>query len=227
MTISSFITAFLCSLQALQKIQLANHIHSLVELLHTDAVQQLEVALLGTLGAKILDVLSIATTSQPLCTPLSSNPLCPTTNTGFNFISNSGTSQVPIAGVTQVPVPEELPSTEVAVSKSGPLPSTSSDPNIVPYKCRRIMPTPMPTTSSPIPNLPSIIVPKLVILTYALPEQINHPGGHKDYKCQICMFQHTNRDCMLTHIQQHLEISVGCPMCGKGFQSVAFLCKHG
>ena len=57
MTISSFITAFLCSPQALQKICLVNHIHSLAELLHTDAIQQLEVALLGTPVAKMLDVL--------------------------------------------------------------------------------------------------------------------------------------------------------------------------
>ena len=89
------------------------------------------------------------------------------------------------------------------------------------------MPTLMPTTSSSILNLPSIIVPELAVLMYALPEQINHPGGCKDYKCQICAFQHTNRDCMLMHIWQHLEIMVGCPMCGKGFQNAASLCKHG
>ena len=28
------------------------------------------------------------------------------------------------------------------------------------------------------------------------------------------------------HIWQHLEILVSCPMCGKGFQNVASLCKH-
>ena len=32
---------------------------------------------------------------------------------------------------------------------------------------------------------------------------------------------------MLTHIQQHLEISIRCPMCGKGFQNAASPCKHG
>ena len=78
MTISSFIMAFLCYPQALQKIHLANHIQSLVELLHADAVQQLEVALLGTPAAKILDVLLMATTSQPHTPPLSKPP-CPIT----------------------------------------------------------------------------------------------------------------------------------------------------
>ena len=77
------------------------------------------------------------------------------------------------------------------------------------------------------PQLPVVVNPKLAVLAHALPEQINHPGGCKDYKCQLCAFQHTNRDCMLMHIQQHLEISIRCPMCGKGFQNVAFLCKHG
>ena len=89
------------------------------------------------------------------------------------------------------------------------------------------MPITLPITSSSIPNLPLIVVAKLVIPTYALPEWINHPGGHKDYEWQICVFQHMNRDCMLTHIRQHLEISVGCPMCRKGFQNVASLHKHG
>ena len=79
MTISSFIMAFLCSPQALQKICLANHIQSLAELLHADAVQQLEVALLGTLAAKILDVLLMATTSQPCKPPLSKPPHLVTT----------------------------------------------------------------------------------------------------------------------------------------------------
>ena len=89
------------------------------------------------------------------------------------------------------------------------------------------MPTPIPTTSTSVPNLPSIIVPELAVPAYALPEQINCPGGCKDYKCQISAFQHTNKDCMLTHIWQHLEISVGCPMCGKGLENADSLHKHG
>ena len=63
MAICSLITAF-CSTQALQKICHANHIHSLVEHLHTDMIQQLEIALLGTPAAKILDIMMMATKSQ-------------------------------------------------------------------------------------------------------------------------------------------------------------------
>ena len=55
----SLITAFV-STQDLQKIRLANHIHSVVQLLHADTIQQLELALLGSPAAKLLDVLSIS-----------------------------------------------------------------------------------------------------------------------------------------------------------------------
>ena len=48
------------SLQALQKIHVENHIHSLTELLHSDAMQQMEVALLGLPAAKLLNILSIS-----------------------------------------------------------------------------------------------------------------------------------------------------------------------
>ena len=74
MAIHSFITAF-CPTQALQKIHLTNHIHSLAELLHADMIQQFEIALLGTPVAKILDVLMMATKSQTSSIPLSSKLL--------------------------------------------------------------------------------------------------------------------------------------------------------
>ena len=65
--IHSFITTFLF-IQALQKIRLANHIYSLAELLHVDTIQQLEVALLGSLAEKLLDVLLMS--MQHLAAPL-------------------------------------------------------------------------------------------------------------------------------------------------------------
>ena len=89
--------------------------------------------------------------------------------------------QVPIAGVTEVPVPKKLPPTEAAASASGPL--TSLGPEVTHSKHHKIMPTPIPAKRSSILNLPSIIVPELAVLTHALPEWINHPGGCKDYKC--------------------------------------------
>ena len=44
--------------QAMQKIRLANHIKSMAELLHADTIQQLEVALLGSPGAHLLNLLA-------------------------------------------------------------------------------------------------------------------------------------------------------------------------
>ena len=44
--------------QALQKIQLVNQIKSMAELIHADAIQQLEVALLGSPAAQILNLLA-------------------------------------------------------------------------------------------------------------------------------------------------------------------------
>ena len=32
---------------------------------------------------------------------------------------------------------------------------------------------------------------------------------------------------MLTHIRKHLDLTIGCPVCSKGFQNAAFLCKRG
>ena len=149
-------------------------------------------------------------------------PMIIPTSTSSTLVAHP---QVAIVGVTQVPVPEKSPSTETAINES--IPSTSSGPEVTPSKCHKIMPTPIPTKSSSIPNLHSIIVPELVVLKYALPEWIHHQGGCKDYKCWLCVFHHMNRDCMLMHIQQYLEISVGCPMCSKGFQNGVSLHKHG
>ena len=44
--------------QVLQKIHLANHIHSMADLLHVDAMQQLKVALLDSPAAGIIDLLA-------------------------------------------------------------------------------------------------------------------------------------------------------------------------
>ena len=114
-----FITAF-CSTQALQKIHLANHIHSLAELLHADAIQQLEITLLGTPVAKILDILMMATKSQTSSTPLSSRSLCSATKLLATTPSMIVLPpQVPIVGVTAV---EEPPLAKAYTSKKIPSP---------------------------------------------------------------------------------------------------------
>ena len=122
------------------------------------------------------------------------------------------------------------PADAKATSSEIPAPKPSTETEATPSKCWHIILTPIfPTTSrsGSLPSqLPTVDFPKLVIPAYALPEQTNCPRDHKDYKCQLYAFQHTNKDCMLMHIWQHLEISIRCPMCGKGFENVASLHKH-
>ena len=87
--------------------------------------------------------------------------------------------------------------------------------------------SPNPDPSEKSSSLPVVVVPELFIPAEAQPEQINQPGGGKDYKCQLCTFHHTNKDCILTHVGKHLDITIGCPMCSKGFKNVSSLCMHG
>ena len=187
-------------------------------------MQQLELALLGSPMAKILDVLVMATQSHTTFACPSSIPL-PSHSTTASY-ALIPTPSVPIHDVTETAEPMEI---KASTSKMPP-PTTLVSIEISSSKCCRIIPMPIPAitsraSSSP-SKLPLVVVPKLAVLVHALLEWINYPGGCKDYKCQLCDFQHTNKDCMLTHIWQHLEILIGCPMCGKGFQKVASLHKH-
>ena len=186
-------------------------------------MQQLELALLGSPAAKVLDVLAMATQSHTTFTCPSSMSLYLTTASSVLIPAPS----VPILGVTEMAEPMEV---KASTSKTSP-PTTLASIQIAPSKHCRITPMPILVTtsrahSSP-SKLPLVPVPKLVVPVHTLPRWINCPRGEKDYKCQLCDFQHTNEDCMLTQVWQHLEISIGCPMCGKGFQNMAFLHKHG
>ena len=207
----------------MQKIWLANHIYSLASLLHADVMQQLEVVLLGTPAAKVLDAIVMATSSPQSCLFIPCNATASIT-LAVKSSATLAPPQVPIAGVT--PSSEKLPAPEEARAST-----STTDLESSPAKWHKIMSTPLPAkgsdTSSESSKFPSIVVPKLAVPMHALPEQINHQGDHKYYKYQICVFQHTNIDCMLMHIWKHLELSVRCLMCGKGFQNAASLCKHG
>ena len=69
-------------------------------------------------------------------------------------------------------------------------------------------------------------MPELAMLADAYPECINRPGRGKDYLCKICHFSHTNLDSILTHFRRHLDMTVGCPVCSRGYQNAATLQKH-
>ena len=80
--VHSFITAFVFT-QDLQKIRLANHIHSLAEPLHADTIQQLELALLGSPAAKLLAVLLMSLQHQAAPPRSISVPFCPSTTSSM------------------------------------------------------------------------------------------------------------------------------------------------
>ena len=142
---------------------------------------------------------------------------------------------IPIVSVTNLKEPVEATATPSGSKVTTPPSQKESTPS----KSQCIFPMPIPTTtqrshspsctvsSNASPPLPIIVVPELAIPPFAQPEQINWPRGCKDYKCQMCLFQHANKDCMLIHVHQHLKILNGSPMCGKGFQNAALLWKHG
>ena len=76
-------------------------------------------------------------------------------------------------------------------------------------------------------TLPIVVLPELLILAEAYPECLNRPGGGEDYICHLCLFRHSNLDTILTCVRKHLEVIIRCPVCGKGYQNAASLCKHG
>ena len=116
--IYSLITAFVFT-QALQKIRLANHICSLAELLHADAMPQLELALLGSPVARLLDGLTMGTQHQTASFYSTSVPLHPSTTLSMP----SAPPSVPITGTTDT---EEPVDTKVSTSKISP-PTMSAD----------------------------------------------------------------------------------------------------
>ena len=71
-------------------------------------------------------------------------------------------------------------------------------------------------------------VPEMTIPDEWYPEHINLPNASKEYQCQGCSYTHSNLDTILTHVRnEHLNITIGCPACGKPYQNAASLSKHG
>ena len=152
--------------QAQQKIWLVSHICSLAELLHADAMQRLESALLGSPTAKVLDAMGMATQSQKTFTSPSSMFLHLTT-TSFALMS---TPSVPILEVTEMAEPMEV---KASTNKMSP-PTTLVSIEIAPSKHCRIIPMPIPATPSTANSSPSRL---LLVVVPELAEWINCPGG--------------------------------------------------
>ena len=77
-----------------------------------------------------------------------------------------------------------------------------------------------------ITSTPTVIVQELAILEEVYLEYLNKPGRGKDYLCCLCHFSQSNLDLMLTYVRRHLKITIGCPVCGCGYQNAVSLQKH-
>ena len=187
-------------------------------------MQQLEVVMLGTPAANCIKVLASGLSSsseQPVGRVLPAPPLITAAKAFTHMPLAPPPVVVPIVGV----IDDELQ--EVTVTSKGPV-----------AKKRRITPTPVePSTSmAPLTPKPSsdpvsysvVHVPEMTIPDEWYPEHINLPNAGKEYWCQGCSYSHSNLDTILTHVRkEHLDITIGCPACGKPYQNAASLCKHG
>ena len=216
--------------QALEKIHLTNHIKSMAELLHAEVIQQLEVALLGSPAAHVIDLLSAGWMQMTLASK--GTVICPLQAYTTTPVALSPPA-ILIVGVTSSLPVESVPVDESEAMVSDPQEVT---PSIVIPKCCWISLTPIQSPKSPKPSsgpstksatYPILVVPKLTIPAEAHPKQLNQLGGGKEYQCQLCTFHHSNLNCILTHVRKHLVITIGCPMCGKRFQNAVSLHKHG
>ena len=144
-------------------------------MLHVDVIQQLEVALLGSSAAHIINLLS---TGLKYTAPTSwlqvVHPLHAFTTTPLSLPP----STIPIMDITDAPA---------AIATSGSIEGTTSSSHEgqeMPLKCHQILPTPIPQpdiTSKPLsPSCPSpsdtsksfpiVVVPELAVPPHAQPE---------------------------------------------------------
>ena len=96
---------------------------------------------------------------------------------------------LPIAGITDM---EEAVDAIGSTSKISP-PTMSADIGATSPQMLSDYPlAKFPTTTSRSSSLPSklpvVVVPEFTVPAHAIPEQINCPGGCKDYRCQLCDF---------------------------------------
>ena len=127
-----------------------------------------------------------------------------------------------VSGSNHVPA---VPTIELKSDEETTLPNTKTSAESVPIpKCHHVTTTlispsvsAMLSTSSI--SFPVVYVSKLAIPAEAYPEHLNRPGGGKDYLCCLCPFRHSNLASILTHVRKHLEVTIGCPICDRGYQN--------
>ena len=149
-----------------QKIHLADHICSLAELLHADALLQLEVALLGSPVMSLINILlvslqSMSSTQHPVV------PLQPSVTTSMSPSPPPSLLWVLPTQKSQLkPQPLQVKGTvtkPLSQKESTPSKCWHIFPMLIPATTQR-SPSPSSTLSSGVPpHLPPIVVPELAI----------------------------------------------------------------
>ena len=173
----------------------------MVDLLHAYAIQQLEVALLGSPVAQVVDLLAEGFTQAQASTFII--PVQPHPKFSTNTPPAPPPCLVPVEGIsTSSPTQAVAPASLSDIVESAVLePKERKASDIVPF--RHISPIPVglsssaSTTSLLVPTsvttLPVVVVPQLAIPAEAEPEWINRPGGGKDYLWHLCPLRHPCR----------------------------------
>ena len=166
--------------QALQKICIVSHLRSMVDILHANAIQQLEVALLYSPAAQVIDLLSGGwVQTKPVPTTTSIWP-CPQVYT--STLPATALTSVPVLGVSSLISTESMPSDESLTTGM----ESQDVPMSTPKHCH-ITPTPVWSSDSPMPftsstssdlsttsaSYPVVVVPELAIPAEANPECLN------------------------------------------------------
>ena len=179
-------------LQALQNIQLVSHIKQMAEFLHCDAVQQLEVALLGTPMAQVIGILASGLASSPqLDTPFQPHPKLYTSAS-----PSPHPPSVPIMGISSTIPKPTIASTSVTLQTVAPTALEGTDPEV--YQHCQIIPIPIEPSSPSIElsskTHPMVVAPECLILAEVYLECLNRSRGGKDYLCCLCLFRDSNLD---------------------------------
>ena len=180
----------------------------MADLLHADAIQQLEVALLGLPAVEVVDHLSGGLAqSRPVTVAASVEPHPPTyTSTppapppvSVLVLEVSEFSPIPVVPTPESKSDEKIPTTPPK-TKASDVFCTNFKTSLHYYHSNKSVST-MPSTSSI--SFPVVVVPKLAIPADAYPDHLNRPDGGKDY---LCHFTHSNLDSILTHIRKYLDV---------------------
>ena len=206
----------------------------MADLMHADAIQQLEVALLVSSADEVINLLSSAlsqsrlvtviVTAQPHpCTYTSTLPAPPPASVLVVVVSKCSLipAMVTIESNSDEQIPTTPPKTKVFNIYVPVLKHCCTSTTLISLSISTTLST------SSITSFPVVVIPELVIPAEAYPEHVNRPGGAKEYLCHLCCFTHSNLDSILTHGRKHLDVTVGYPVCNRGYQNAASLCKHG